>query len=218
MDDRTSAQTDRRQNSSSSLLFPFSSSLKSSTFSLSITLGSNSIPFSHSARNPGVILDSNLSMKKHAIKVCQTAYFELKSINSIRRFLTEDAAKTLVTSHILSRLDYCNCLLMGTPNSVIKPLQKILNFAARLVFLEPRHHHSTPLQEKLHWLPISERIKYKVACMCFSAINGTGPAYLSELLHVYTRSRALRSSADTRMLKIQQYKCKALVRLNPVIF
>ena len=45
----------------------------------------------------------------------------------------------------------------------------------------PRHHHSTPLLKKLHWLPISERIKYKVACMCFHAINGSGPTYLSEL-------------------------------------
>ena len=116
--------------------------------------------------------------------------------------------KTLVTSYILSRLDYCNCLLMGTPNSVIQPLQKIQNFAARLVLLAPRHHHSTPFLEKLHWLPISEHIKYKVACMCFSAINGSGPAYLSELLHIYTPSRTLRSSSDTNMLEIQQYKCK----------
>ena len=190
------------------LLFPFSSSLKPSTVSLSdpITLGSHNIPFSDSARNLGFILDSKLSMKKHIIKICQTAYFELKRISSIRRFLTKDATKTLVTSYILSRLDYCNCLLMGTPNSVIEPLQKIKNFAARLVLLEPRHHHSTPLLEKLHWLPISERIKYKVACMCFSAINGSGSAYLSELLHDYTPSRTLRSSSDTRMLEIQQYK------------
>ena len=65
--------------------------------------------------------------------------------------------------------------------------------------------------KKLHWLPISERIKYKVACMCFSAINGSGPAYLSELLHVYTPSRTLRSSSDTRMLEIQQYKRKTYV-------
>ena len=78
----------------------------------------------------------------------------------------------------------------------------------RLVLLEPRHHHSTPLLEKVHWLPISERIKYKVACMCFSAITGSGPAYLSELLHVYAPSRTLRSSSDTRMLEIQQYKRK----------
>ena len=58
------------------------------------------------------------------------------------------------------------------------------------------------------WLPISERIKYKVACMCFHAINGSGPNYLSELLHIYTPSRMLRSSSDSRMLKIQQYKRK----------
>ena len=82
------------------LLFPFSTSLKLSTVpcptpSDSITLGSQNIPFSDSAKNLGVILDSNLSMKKHVIKICQTAYFELKS-----RFLTEDAAKTLVTSYI----------------------------------------------------------------------------------------------------------------------
>ena len=47
--------------------------------------------------------------------------------------------------------------------------------------------------------------------MCFSAINGSGPAYLSDLLHVYTPSRTLRSSSDTRMLKIQQYKRKTHV-------
>ena len=56
--------------------------------------------------------------------------------------------------------------------------------------------------------PISERIKYKVACLCFSAVNGSGSAYLSELLHVYNPSRTLRSSSDTRMLKIQQNKRK----------
>ena len=191
MDDGKSAQTERRQNRSPSLsLFVFLE-----TFYRFHLWLSHNIPFSDSARNLGFILDSKLSMKKH-MKICQTAYFELKRISSIRRFLTEDATKILVTSYILSRLDYCNCLLMGTPNFVIEPLQKIQNFAARLVLLAPRHHHSTPLLEKLHWLPISERIKYKVACMYFSAINGSGSAYLSELLYVYIPSRTLRSSSS----------------------
>ena len=55
---------------------------------------------------------------------------------------------------------------------------------------------------------ISECIKYKVACMCFSAVGGSGLAYLSELLHVYSPSRTLCSSSDTHMLEIQQYKRK----------
>ena len=106
----------------------------------------------------------------------------------------------------------CSISSSSSPNSVIQPLQKIQNFAARLALLAHCHHHSTPLLEKLHWLPISERIKYKVACMCFSAIsiNGSGPAYLSELLPVYTPSHTLCSSSDsdTCMLEIQQYKHK----------
>ena len=146
----TENQLKRNDDKTETLLIPFSSSFKTSTISLSdsITLGSHNIPFSDSVRNLGFILDSKLSTKKHVTKVCQTAYFELKRICSIRRFLTEDATKTLVTFCILSRLDYCNCLLMGTPHSVVQPLQKIQNFAARLVLLAPRYHHSTPLLEK----------------------------------------------------------------------
>ena len=61
------------------LLFSSSSSLKLSTICLpdSITLGSHSILFSDSARNLGFILGPKLSMKKHVINICPTAYFEL---------------------------------------------------------------------------------------------------------------------------------------------
>ena len=129
------------------LLFSFFSSSKPAAISLpdSIILGCHIIPFSDSARNLGFTLDSELSTKK-VVKICQTAYFELKRISSIRRFLTEDA--THVTSYILSRLDYCNCLLIGAPSYVIQPLQKVQNFAARLILMAPRHHHSTPLLKK----------------------------------------------------------------------
>ena len=149
------------------LLFSFFSSSKPAAISLpdSITLGGHNVSFSDSAWSLGFILDTELSMKKHVIKICQTVYFELKRISSTRRNLTEDAAKTLVTSDILSRLELCNYLLMGAPNSVIQPLQKAQNFAARLIVMARRHHHSTSLLTKLHWLPISERISYKVSCM-----------------------------------------------------
>ena len=89
------------------------------------------------------ILFSNLTMKQHVIRICQTAYYELKRISSIRRYLTEDAAKQLVTSCVLSRLNYCNSVLMGTPNSVIQPMQKVQNTAASLILRAPRHQNCT---------------------------------------------------------------------------
>ena len=151
------------------LLLPFSSFLKPSTVPLpySITLGSHNTPFSDSARNLGFILDSKLSVMKHIIKICQTAYFELKRISSIRR-RNQDSCYFLY----LSRLDYCNCLLMGTPNSLIKPLQKIRNFAARLVLLAPRHHHLSwknctgfPFQNVLSRLYVFQCCKWFWSCL-----------------------------------------------------
>ena len=81
MDDGKSAQLN--DDKTEALLFPFSSSLKPSTVSLpdSITLGSHNIPLADSARNLEFILDSKLSIKKHVLKIRQTAYFELKRIS-----------------------------------------------------------------------------------------------------------------------------------------
>ena len=75
--------------------------------------------------------------------------------------------------------------------------------------------HPVTTTQHLSWknctgFPFQNVLSYKVACMCFSAIGGSGPAYLSELLHVYTPSLTLHSSSDsdTCMLEIQQYKRK----------
>ena len=89
---------------------------------------------------------------------------------------------------------------MRTPNSVNQPMQKVQNAAARLILRAPRHQNCTPL--------LQQRIKYKTVCMCYNAITGSGPSYLSELLHLCSPSRSLRSSSDTRMLKIQHFNRK----------
>ena len=87
-------------------------------------------------------------------------------------------------------------------------MQKVQNTTARLILRAPCHQNCTPLLQQLHWLPISERIKYKTACMCCNAITGSAPSYRSELLHLYSPSRSLRSLSDTRMLKIQRFNRK----------
>ena len=93
---------------------------------------------------------------------------------------------------------------MGTPNVVIQPLQKIKNFAARLVLLAPRRHHS--------WKSCTGFLFQNVLCIksliCVSTLLMVMVLLTSELLHVYTPSRTVRSSSDTRMPKIQCHKRK----------
>ena len=185
------------------------SATQSHSWPSSITIGSSDISFSDSARNLGFFMDSSLSMKQHVTKVCRICYYELKRISSIRKFLSEDATKTLVTSCILSRLDYCNSLLAGCSDSTLHPLQKVQNSAARLIFKAQRRQPCTPLLMKLHWLPVCERVNYKIACICYSIVSGAAPAYLSDLVTLYTPSRSLRSSSDTRLLQQNRFKCKS---------
>ena len=190
------------------VLFTSSHSSSHHILPSSIQLGSAAIPFSDKVRDLGFYLDSELSMKHHIKMTCQTAYTEIRRISSIRHFLTIDATKTLVTSCILSRLDYCNALLTGCPSTVIQPLQTVQNAAARLIFKSKKRQPCTPLLKALHWLPVEQRIKYKTCCLCFKIVSGIGPHYLSELLTVYTPSRSLRSSADTRLLKVERFNRK----------
>ena len=181
------------------------SSADLSSLPSSITVGNTAIPFSPCVRDLGFFLDQALSMKQHITRTCQIAYAELRRISSIRQYLTVDATKTLVSACILSRLDYCNSLLVGCPDKNIKPLQQVQNSAARLIFKSRKSEHITPLLQKLHWLPVEQRIKYKISCVCFHIITDTAPTYLSELLSIYVPSRSLRSSADDRMFRVPTY-------------
>ena len=79
---------------------------------------------------------------------------------------------------MLSRIDYCNALV-GLPASSLAPLQRVINAAARFVAnLRPRDHVSHVLRD-LHWLPIRERISYKVCLMMFNIVSGTAPTYMT---------------------------------------
>ena len=89
---------------------------------LSVIIGESEIQFSKSVQNLGMIFDDKLSMKQQVSKVCQSTYLKLHRISSFRHVLTVEATKTLVTSLVLSPLDYCNSLLSGMPKQLTKKL------------------------------------------------------------------------------------------------
>ena len=166
----------------------------------SLVFGSSNVPVSKSARNLGVVIDSNLSMKDHVSSVIRGVNFELRRISSIRSYLTTEATKTLISAFVLSRLDYCNSLYVNCPAETLAKLQRVQNNAARLVLRVPRSDHISPHLRTLHWLPVEARITYKIALMSYRAINLSGPSYLSDLISIYTPTRSLRSTADPLIL------------------
>ena len=166
----------------------------------SITLNSNEILISSHVRSLGVTIDKNLTLEQQVSNICKVAYLELRRISSVRHLLTIDATKTLVCALVLSRIDYCNSLLAGAPKFLLDKLQRVQNNAARLVTKSSKFDHISPVLKSLHWLPIPNRISYKVSSITFSSLFESGPSYLSEILDIYVPKRSLRSSADDRNL------------------
>ena len=103
----------------------------------SITIGNAPVPFKKSVKNLGFTLDCHLTMNAHVSNIARTCYFELRRLASIRRFMTSTATATLVSAFVLSRIDYCNSLLFGSTHDVTSHLQRIQNYAARVILRLP---------------------------------------------------------------------------------
>jgi len=155
-------------------------------------------------RNLGVYFDSELSMCSHVSRVTRACYYQLRRLRSIRRQLGRNVAQQLVSAFVLSRLDYCNSLLADLPATTLAPLQRVQNAAARLVLdLKPSDHITAAFIE-LHWLPIKQRIAYKLCLLVHKSLHGQAPIYLSELLHFISDipSRSMLRSAASEELDI----------------
>ena len=145
-------------------------------------------------------------MKEHVTNICQTACFELNRNSSIPRFLTEDATKTLVTSDILTRLDYRNCLILCVCPTLSSNLSKRFNTLAQdsfswhsviAIFCIPpakstlaSHYRAHQVQSWMHYMVL----------VLSTTPNGYMPT---------ASSVRLISFSDSRVLRIKQCKRKA---------
>lgn len=156
-------------------------------------LDSLSVAPSSTVRNLGVLFDQDLSFSAHVNLACKSAYFHLRNIAKIRKFLPKSDAEKLIHAFVTSRLDYCNSLFAACPKKYIRNFQLVQNAAARLLTGTKRMEHITPVLESLHWLPVKFRIQFKVLLLTYKALSGMAPSYLRDELTPYFPSRALRS-------------------------
>ena len=148
-----------------------------------------------SARNIGVVFDSNLFMKTHLDTACKAALFHLCNLSRICKYLSTKSTEILVHALITSKIDFCNAILYGAPENLLQKLQGVQNCVARLVCLKSKYECITPLLQELHWLPVEYRIEFKILLVTFKCLNNVAPYYLQELINVYKPKWQLRSSS-----------------------
>ena len=90
-----------------------------------------------SARNLGVIFDSNITFSQHISSVSKSCFYHIRDLRRIRNTIDRSTACTIATSLVHSKVDYCNSLFLNLPSSQTNRLQLILNAAARAVTKTP---------------------------------------------------------------------------------
>ena len=122
-------------------------------------------------------------------------------MGSVRQYLYFEAIKTsfplLFSLGLISVMISLLALLRLSQINL-----RVTNCSARLIYKAPKSTHITPFLFDLRWLPFSSRIQYKMVLTCFHIVSGTVPAHLSELFHLYSPSRFLRSASDTRIVRV----------------
>jgi len=159
-------------------------------------MGASSITPNGSVKNLGVIFDQCINMHEYVISVYRAAYYHLKNIHCLKAFMTQESLVTVVHSFVTSHIDYCNSLLYGISDYNINRLQRIQNIAARIVTNTRKYDHIIPILQKLHWLPVRQRIHINILLITYKSITDMAPVYLCELISIRKSSRKLRSSSQ----------------------
>ena len=146
-------------------------------------------------KNLGIFLDAELKHTTHINKLTSSSFNTLHTISRVRCHLDQETTKILVQALILSKLDYCNSLLLGTPKYNIAKLRRIQNMSCRMIHQLPKYSTINTYLAQLHWLKMQGRITYKVATIMFKCRNNIAPAYLSEMvISQLPHTRGLRSA------------------------
>ena len=145
-----------------------------------LIVGSDVIVPVETVRDLGLYLDTTMSMRRHIAQLTSTCFGVLRQTQSIPRCLPSSARTMLVTCFVFAWLDYCNAEFAGLPRCDLNRLQSIQNAAVRLIAGASQFDHVTPLLQARHWLPIEQRIVFKLGVMMYRTVNGMAPCYLQE--------------------------------------
>jgi exonuclease III len=140
------------------------------------------IRFVSTAKSLGIYMDEQLTMQPQVMALKRDCFRLIRNIRKMSFILSKDQLKLVMNSLVVCRLDYCNALYYGINEKYLDEMQRIQNAAGKVVYGLHKHDHIGDTLKDLHWLPIRERITYKILLLVYKSLNGMGPAYLQDML------------------------------------
>lgn len=137
------------------------------------------IPRTDKARNLGLIMDEDLRFESHINEKVRSAFYKLKVLYGLRKYLTKHVREILVDSLVLSPFIYCSAVY--GPRLWVKTekqIQKVQNACARFCYTIPKRAHVTPFLNKHNKLNMKHRRELHLACLIHKVVWSKCPPYL----------------------------------------
>lgn len=148
-----------------------------------LTINGIDIPIETDARNLGLIMDGELRFVKHINDKIKNVFFKIRTLYTIRKYISESIRILLCDLLVLSPFNYCSSVygprLWAKTEGAI---QRVQNACARFCFSIPRREHVTPYLVGHGILNMKSRRELHLACLAQKVIWGKKPDYLFEKL------------------------------------
>ena len=143
--------------------------------------GINIIPTKH-AKNLGVHFDRYMSFETHIEELSRKVMGTLIYLNRIKENFDKSTRLTIIESLVFSQLNYCFRIWGSANKTLLKRVQRLQNFAARIVDGRARKYdHITPILKDLNWLNIEKSYKFKICIFLYDVVHGKYPSWFISL-------------------------------------
>ncbi len=130
----------------------------------------------------GIILDSNLTFKKHVKKVANTIRYNLANFRHIRPYLTTEAAKLFMDAMIFSNISYCFTSWSQANVTNLKPIETLYKQTLQILDQKPISYHHCNIIIKYNLFNFDSFLHYLDAGLIFKIVHGLAPPPLGEFI------------------------------------
>jgi len=163
-------------------------------------------------------MSSDLSLKKHVSAVSAACFFiSGKFVVSDNHWTLGQQQHSFTHLWHLDRVDHCNVVLAGSPRFTTDKLQRVMNSAARVVSNTRKFDSglSRLSHDGLHWLDVTDQVRFKLALLMYGSLHGMAPPYL---VNSCTQTAGVAASAVRQSAEVDRSALSPEEQLRSSVF
>ncbi|KAL1447319.1 hypothetical protein WDU94_005634, partial [Cyamophila willieti] len=148
-----------------------------------IIFNTETITFSSTVKNLGLLFDEDLQWNSHVVNVGKKVYRKFHSLKRLKRFLPRKTKRLLCTSLLFPVIEYAGVVLSNMNGILLNKLQMLQNMCVRYIFDLKKFDHVSAHRRTLQWLPIEKRLEHQTLGLLWRILKEKTPPYLHSSFH-----------------------------------